>query len=541
MISWPRPRALWCSIVRGPRIFAEFINTPVCILICPVFHATEPRLHKGQHNHYYRIMADTDMDTFLSLISEDIEFDPAIIKDVQHSLERNAQQFGQQRSSSATHEPVADLSSDTQPDKLLAVQSGQARRPVVTQAPANTAPILHRKQPVRSADDVKDLAACAGALLGPLGDDATADLQALATQLAQEAPESLVARTTKEYAATWRQYRCWWEAHNFPGDIYSTPGELVALYLLSLLNTSQADGVGPGRVRLASVAISTYFRMAGKATPTDHTACGIVRTLAEKRLHERLLAQGGYCRRPSTADVDVGPLLRPVQWMQRGGYLSGPLTGTWEAPVHSLSYAAFRTRLLRMVSLAGITHHIKAHSMGIGADRGVPAELRKAHGCWRTDAMVQHYTRCDTAAKLEVSRRLGLANERGCVGRAVVVWRLSVSCVAPHLMDGEGRDNRSLQADHEISCGAVDPLDLVGCWWSSPGISSNISIDGFLIAALALALFDTVEYPEKEEVDEWGGVVFEALRDYFMDCLNETKHRHDCHPQIDFEEGKVIR
>ncbi|EFJ39619.1 hypothetical protein VOLCADRAFT_100749 [Volvox carteri f. nagariensis] len=319
------------------------------------------------------------------------------------------------------------------------------------------------------------LAARAGALLAPLGDCVTADLQALAVQLAQEAPESLAARTTKDYATVWRQFRSWWEAHNFPWDIYSTPGELVALYLLALLNTSRADGVGPGRVRLASAAISTYFRMAGKATPTEHAACGIVCTLAEKRLHgrplqrdalepediaalarlvegpevrldylmmvaavaimfagffrfddaaeicvhvdlllisashmeifiprsktdqlmrghwvviarsggpccpvgltERLLELGGYRRQPVSVDEDVGPLLRPVQWTQRGGYLSGPLTG--------------------------------GNSMA--ADRGVPAELRKAHGHWCTDAMVQHYTRRDTAAKLEVSRRLGLA------------------------------------------------------------------------------------------------------------------------------------
>ncbi|EFJ39214.1 hypothetical protein VOLCADRAFT_101237, partial [Volvox carteri f. nagariensis] len=131
-------------------------------------------------------------------------------------------------------------------------------------------------------------------------------------------------------------------------------------------------------------------------------------------LTERLLELGGYRRQPVSVDEDVGPLLRPVQWTQRGGYLSGPLTGTREAPVHSLSYAAFRTRLLKMVPLAGIKRNITAHSMRIGgnstaADRGVPAELRKAHGRWRTDAMVQHYTRRDTAAKLEVSRRLGLA------------------------------------------------------------------------------------------------------------------------------------
>ncbi|EFJ43329.1 hypothetical protein VOLCADRAFT_96591 [Volvox carteri f. nagariensis] len=44
----------------------------------------------------------------------------------------------------------------------------------------------------------------------------------------------------------------------------------------------QADGVGPGRVRLTSAAISTYFRMAGKATPTGHSATPIhLRILAE--------------------------------------------------------------------------------------------------------------------------------------------------------------------------------------------------------------------------------------------------------------------
>ncbi|EFJ40688.1 hypothetical protein VOLCADRAFT_99472 [Volvox carteri f. nagariensis] len=109
-----------------------------------------------------------------------------------------------------------------------------------------------------------DLATCAGALLGPLGDDATADLQALATQLAQEAPQSLAARTTKEYAATWRQFHC-------------------------------------------CAAISTYFRMAGKATPTDHTACGIVRTLAEKRLHGKPL------QRNALEPEDITALARLVE------------------------------------------------------------------------------------------------------------------------------------------------------------------------------------------------------------------------------------
>ncbi|EFJ43831.1 hypothetical protein VOLCADRAFT_106661 [Volvox carteri f. nagariensis] len=54
---------------------------------------------------------------------------------------------------------------------------------------------------------------------------------------------------------------------------------------------------------------------------------------------------------------------------------------------------------------------------------------------------------------------------------------------------------------------------------------------------LALGLFDPVEYPD--EVDDWGEDAFEALRGYFTERLEEKKHMHDCHPQIDFEEAKL--
>ncbi|EFJ50000.1 hypothetical protein VOLCADRAFT_89367 [Volvox carteri f. nagariensis] len=270
------------------------------------FFAVAFKSHKGSHNLNHT-MTDADVDAFLSLIGSETELDPVVLADVQRALESNAQQFGDQKSSKAVPDFAAGQLSDTQPGKRLAVQKGTTRHPVVTQAPTDTAPVLHRKQPARSADDEKDLAARAGALLEPLGDCVTADLQALAAQLAQEAPESLAARTTKDYATVWRQFRSWWEAHNFPWDIYSTPGELVALYLLALLNTSRADGVGPGRVRLASAAISTYFRMAGKATPTEHAACGIVRTLAEKRLHGRPL------QRDALEPEDIAALARLVE------------------------------------------------------------------------------------------------------------------------------------------------------------------------------------------------------------------------------------
>ncbi|EFJ48373.1 hypothetical protein VOLCADRAFT_104764 [Volvox carteri f. nagariensis] len=359
------------------------------------------------------------------------------------------------------------------------------------------------------------LDARAEALLVALGAEADAELSTLATQFAQVAGQTLAPRTSNDYARFWEPFREWWVARRLPGSIYDTPGEVVALYLLSLLNSSKEDKVGPGRVRTASAAISSYFRLAGRAPPTEHPACSIVRDLAEKQLQgrklerdalepadvtalarlvsgpeppldqlmtvtavvvmfagffrfddaaeisvhedllvitatgmdvfiprsktdqqrrghwvpiarvggaacpvgltERLLTLGGYKRRPDTPDEDVGPLLRPVQWNRAGGYLSGPLTGTVAQPIHSLSYPAFCHRLNKTLQAAGITRRITAHSMRIGgnstaADRGVPADLRKAHGRWRSDAMVQHYTRRDGEAKLSVSRSLGLAN-----------------------------------------------------------------------------------------------------------------------------------
>ncbi|EFJ46156.1 hypothetical protein VOLCADRAFT_105719 [Volvox carteri f. nagariensis] len=313
-----------------------------------------------------------------------------------------------------------------------------------------------------------DLDARAEALLVALGAEADAELS-LATQFAQVAGQTLAPRTSNDYARSWEPFREWWVARRLPGSIYDTPGELVALYLLSLLNSSKEDKVGPGRVRTASAAISSYFRLAGRAPPTEHPACSIVRDLAEKQLQgrklerdalepadvtvlarlvggpeppldllmtvtaivvmfagffrfddaaeisvhedllvitatgmdvfiprsktdqqrrghwvpiarvggavcpvgltERLLTLGGYKRRPDTPDEDVGPLLRPVQWKGPGGGNS------------------------------------------TAADRGVPADLHKAHGRWRSDAMVQHYTWRDGEAKLSVSRSLGLAKE----------------------------------------------------------------------------------------------------------------------------------
>ncbi|EFJ40565.1 hypothetical protein VOLCADRAFT_108094 [Volvox carteri f. nagariensis] len=109
---------------------------------------------------------------------------------------------------------------------------------------------------------------------------------------------------------------------------------------------------------------------------TDQLMCGHRVVIARSGgpccpvgLTQHLPELGGYRRRPVSADEDMGPLLRPVQWTQRGEYLSGPLTA----------------RQRTMESRQSCARHMAA------------------------GAMVQHYTQRDTAAKLEVSRRLGLA------------------------------------------------------------------------------------------------------------------------------------
>ncbi|EFJ44424.1 hypothetical protein VOLCADRAFT_95324 [Volvox carteri f. nagariensis] len=318
------------------------------------------------------------------------------------------------------------------------------------------------------------------------------ELSTLATQFAQVAGQTLAPRTSNDYARSWEPFREWWVARRLPGSIYDTPGEAVALYLLSLLNLSkedklvrdlaekqlqgrklERDALEPADVTVLArlvggpeppldqlmtvtaivVMFTGFFRFDDAAEISIHedllviTATGmdvfIPRSKTDQQrqghwvpiarvsgaacpvgLTERLLTLGRYKRRPDTPDEDVGPLLRPVQWNRAGGYLSGPLTGTVAQPIHSLSYPAFCHRLNKTLQAAGITRRITAHSMRIGgnstaADRGVPEDLRKAHGWWCSDAMVQHYTRRDGEAKLSVSRSLGLASEQMSLRSAV--------------------------------------------------------------------------------------------------------------------------
>ncbi|GIM07999.1 hypothetical protein Vretimale_12001, partial [Volvox reticuliferus] len=130
-------------------------------------------------------------------------------------------------------------------------------------------------------------------------------------------------------------------------------------------------------------------------------------------LTERLLSLGKYNRVPRFPGEDVGPLLRRVKFTPRGHELQH-VTGTARSPISSLSYTSFREKLQAMCSTAGIKRGVMPHSMRIGgnsaaAARGVSEEARKAHGRWKSGAMVQLYTRLEDNTALDTTRNLGLA------------------------------------------------------------------------------------------------------------------------------------
>ncbi|KXZ41262.1 hypothetical protein GPECTOR_594g664 [Gonium pectorale] len=171
------------------------------------------------------------------------------------------------------------------------------------------------------------------------------------------------------------------------------------------------------------IIMDTHMKVFIPRSKTDQLMTGSWVTIARVDgpccpvgLTERLLSRGGYKRLPDTAGEDVGPLLRAVQWTRAGGRLSGPPSVAPGQRLYSLWYSAFWTRLQKVKPSAGISEFVKPHSARIGgnstaARNGVPAELRQAHGRWRTSEMVHHYTRRDLPSKLEVTRRLGLASK----------------------------------------------------------------------------------------------------------------------------------
>ncbi|EFJ44018.1 hypothetical protein VOLCADRAFT_106548 [Volvox carteri f. nagariensis] len=333
-------------------------------------------------------------------------------------------------------------------------------------------------------------------LLGQVPLDANPMIGDLALALASQAHKARASSTVAQYKEPWQEFLDWAELlHIRASDIYDIRPEIVAMYLMHVYQTVQADEVGPGRVAGASATIACHFFLAGRPSPTEHPACNLVRdlgrrTLQGKKLHResmqpehvRMLAAhfagpdaslpdlmmvaaisvmfAGFLRFNDLAHISVksdlltlhdthmaitlprsktdqegkgqtiriarvggvacpfprggcGPLLRRVKATQQGHQLQ-QRTGSVQSPIPSLSYTSFREKLAAMCSAVGIKRGIMPHSMRIGgnsaaAARGVSEEARKAHGRWKTDAMVQLYTRLEDDAALETTRNLGLA------------------------------------------------------------------------------------------------------------------------------------
>lgn len=168
------------------------------------------------------------------------------------------------------------------------------------------------------------------------------------------------------------------------------------------------------------VITATHMTLEIPKSKTDQEGRGFTARIARiggpvcpVALTERLLTLGAYARNPRSPAEDVGPLLRRVK-RTASGYALQHVTGSASTPIPHLSYTSFREKFREMCDAVGIDSGIMPHSMRIGgnsaaADHGVSEEARKAHGRWKSDEMVQLYTRRGEEAALEVTRNLGLA------------------------------------------------------------------------------------------------------------------------------------
>ena len=130
----------------------------------------------------------------------------------------------------------------------------------------------------------------AQSLLGkvPLGADP--ELDSLVMQLANRAHEARASRTLAQYKEPWRDLLAWAEQKQPAGaDIYNVLPEVVAMYLMCVFMTVEADDVGHGRVATASAAIACHFFLAGRPSPTDHPTCTLVCEISKQTLRPNKL------------------------------------------------------------------------------------------------------------------------------------------------------------------------------------------------------------------------------------------------------------
>ncbi len=113
------------------------------------------------------------------------------------------------------------------------------------------------------------------------------ELQRLAGLYVAVATQSKAQSTIASYSGPWQQFQQWLASrpHHCHLQPVQVPGDVVAMYLMHLLDTSRTDGIGPSRVLTASNAISCFTGMHGLEPPTSHPLCVAVRELARRLLH----------------------------------------------------------------------------------------------------------------------------------------------------------------------------------------------------------------------------------------------------------------
>jgi hypothetical protein len=123
------------------------------------------------------------------------------------------------------------------------------------------------------------------AILGhtPAGD---VELVRLAATLAIAAQKGVREPSTlAKYAPAWRQFAEWVAGRPQYAYAYDVPGNIVALYLWHVFETSKGDSIGPSHVLTASHAIAFNFKLHGLPAVTAHPLCGVVRGMAQRQLH----------------------------------------------------------------------------------------------------------------------------------------------------------------------------------------------------------------------------------------------------------------
>ncbi|GIL70415.1 hypothetical protein Vretimale_3551 [Volvox reticuliferus] len=115
-------------------------------------------------------------------------------------------------------------------------------------------------------------------------------IKGLALDLAAQAPGARARSTLAQYKEPWRDFIEWAALLQIQAqDIYDIRPEIVAMYLMYVFQSAKMEEVGPGRVSVASAAIACHFFLAGRASPTDHAACTLVRDLSKRTLRGQKL------------------------------------------------------------------------------------------------------------------------------------------------------------------------------------------------------------------------------------------------------------